>query len=63
MPDKPKIIKTTIRIERSLWNRVRVLAIENGTSAEALTTLVLKELVNLTPKEIAKELRKKKGGK
>jgi hypothetical protein len=45
MPDKPKIIKTTIRVERSLWNRVRILAVKQGTSAEALVSLALEQLL------------------
>lgn len=29
-------IKTTIRLPRALWNQVRILAVKNGTTAEAL---------------------------
>ncbi len=56
MPDKPKtkIIKTTIRIDRNLWNKVRILAVKNGTTAEALVTLALQELVSLTLEELLK---------
>jgi hypothetical protein len=38
-------IKTTIRLPRSLWNQVRILAVKNGTTAEALVEKALKSLV------------------
>lgn len=59
MPDKSQIIKTTIRVERELWNKVRILAVQQGTTAEAIVTLALKE----TLKELVKIGAKKKGAK
>jgi hypothetical protein len=42
---KPKegITKTTIRVPKQLWDKVRIRAIEQGTSAEALVIKALLE--------------------
>ena len=38
-------IKTTIRLPKALWNQIRILAVKNGTTAEALVELGLKLVV------------------
>jgi hypothetical protein len=44
---KPKegIIKTTIRVPKQLWDKVRIFSIEQNTSAEALVVKALTELL------------------
>ena len=42
---KDEIIRTTIRVPRSLWNQVRISAIEQNTSAEAFVVKALKKLL------------------
>ena len=38
-----EIIKTTIRVPKQLWDKVRIRAIEQGTSAEAIVVKSLGE--------------------
>jgi len=42
---KDEIVKTTIRVSRSLWDKVRITAIQRGTSAEALVAEALTDLL------------------
>jgi len=42
---KEEIIKTTIRVPRQLWDKVRIRAIEQSTSAEAMVIKALTELL------------------
>ena len=39
--DRGAIIKTTVRCPASLWKRVRLRAIQDGTSAESLVIAAL----------------------
>ena len=41
---KPKV-KTTVRVDADLWQKVRVFAIKNGTTAEALISKGLRLVV------------------
>jgi hypothetical protein len=41
--DKQQIIKTTLRCPAELWKRVRMRAIKDGTTAEALVIAALSE--------------------
>jgi hypothetical protein len=43
MQTKETIIKTTIRVPKQLWDKVRIRAIEQGTSAEAMVVKALTE--------------------
>lgn len=40
---KPAVIKTTIRVPKQLWDKVRIRAIEQDTSAEAIVVKALGE--------------------
>jgi hypothetical protein len=40
---KEEIIKTTIRVPKQLWDKVRIRAIEQNTSAEAMVIKALSE--------------------
>jgi hypothetical protein len=40
---KPEIIKTTIRVPKPLWDKIRIHAIEKNTSAEAIVVTALSE--------------------
>lgn len=44
-PKAEEIIKTTIRVPKQLWDKVRIRAIEQNTSAEALVVKALGELL------------------
>ncbi len=39
----PEIIKTTIRVPKALWDKVRIRAIHEGSSAEAIVISALGE--------------------
>lgn len=43
MSKPDEIIKTTIRVPKTLWDRVRIRAIEDGSSAEAIVVKALGE--------------------
>ena len=38
---KEEIVRTTIRVPKALWDRVRIAAIKQNTSAEALVVKAL----------------------
>lgn len=40
---KPEIVKTTIRVPRALWTKVRQRAIADGISAEAMVVDALEK--------------------
>jgi hypothetical protein len=44
-PAKPDIVKTTIRVPKSLWDKVRHRAIDLNISAEALVIEALGDFV------------------
>lgn len=44
--EKDLIIKTTIRVSKTLWDRVRIRAIKENSSAEAIVASALREYLN-----------------
>ena len=42
---KEEIVKTSIRVPKQLWDRVRIRAIEQNTSAEAIVVSALGEFL------------------
>lgn len=42
---KEEIIKTTIRVPKPLWDKVRIRGIEQGMSAEAIVVTALGEFL------------------
>jgi hypothetical protein len=43
---KEEIVKTTIRVPKPLWDKIRIRAIEESTSAEALVIVALEGYLN-----------------
>jgi len=63
MPDKPEIIKTTIRVPKPLWDRVRIFAIEHNGTAEGVVITALSEFIYTKKRATKKSGASEKGGK